>query len=1172
MNDLLVAPIHVLCVAGPDAGKAFVPTPAGVTLGRESDVNVRDRETSRGHLFIRLVSTRRGELVEVQDRGSSNGFATGRWVAPAPGFGRNWARVKKVKSGGGSALLGPGSVFLVGSNLWEVKARPVSFDLKTAVQYDGSERSVGRRSWMFLLPLISVVWLLARFLGGAAALAFAGLLLAVAVYTWFAIRSRRRPQPRWGIIYGLGLPPRGASFQTDATSSDGFESGADGHSGPFTDGFGPHGPALVGAAPFVAGRPTVTGHSLSTRGEDWIKGASRHRHSACLSTRGEDWIIDFSPAPTLKRIRVPTPIGTFLLVIPKFRRGDSIHTQPPVDIALHDGTGWTEWVLAQALIHARLAGIAAYIQPETPSILRDDSENPLLTVQPTPGAADHIIQCPPSVPLQVQTPKVSRRKERGLPSRVLVNELPDPAKASNSGAKTGLRVPIGMSEGGVASLDIVADGPHALVAGTTGSGKSEALRTWIAQMCRARGPRALRLVLIDYKGGAAFRDLTGLPHLEGLLTDLDSGNTARAIAGLSCELTKREEALAAKGWASLDDWEKRDPTTAPARIVCVIDEFRAMIRTHPDTLDDLVDLAARGRSLGMHLIAATQSPGGVVTPAMRANLTLRICLRTADASDSMEVLGTATAAELPRIPGRAIVDAGAPVVVQWAYSDNEANPAGNTTNAARDTTNPAGNTTNSARDSACTVIGTDISMNRAPNITGGAVTSATETANGPGKTAPVVKGPTSAAKGHPPSSTWNHGEQAATPTLWRPALPELIPEDSVPSLLSRKTLAVTATDPQPSPFSAMNSLLSSPGSPVIATDPHPSHPVSVMNGPSPHPSPPVFAIADNIANREYLPLTIGSAPITIVGPANRRAAALAAAAHASHALVINTAEVEINNAAHALDAARWAGRAVVIDDLGEFLRGTESWGMGAGQSWWRDFLRRHHAGLVVGVESSDYGLVRSWSRALLSMPASQARAIALPRDAAELCRDRFVTYPWDGQLPAQVSVISFEGGARESADCVPYRTREEIERSPMGKPLMGEAHLIEPLAASSSILVELQQRVKDGAREKGRSEADLRARWEKFERVDVLGKLEPEIVEVLKRAALDVGADFKQVNEIELVAGGYRCRRGVVTVLGEVPTHALRALKLPPYIRADSAEYSATWVGFCDVWYRLFPL
>lgn len=1158
MNDLLVAPIHVLCVAGPDAGKAFVPTPAGVTLGRESDVNVRDRETSRGHLFIRLVSTRRGELVEVQDRDSSNGFATGRWVAPAPGFGRNWARVKKVKSGGGSALLGPGSVFLVGSNLWEVKARPVSFDLKTAVQYDGSERSVGRRSWMFLLPLISVVWLLARFLGGAAALAFAGLLLAVAVYTWFAIRSRRRPQPRWGIIYGLGLPPRGASFQTDATSSDGFESGADGHSGPFTDGFGPHGPALVGAAPFVAGRPTVTGHSLSTRGEDWIKGASRHRHSACLSTRGEDWIIDFSPAPTLKRIRVPTPMGTFLLVIPKFRRGHSIHTQPPVDIALHDGTGWTEWVLAQALVHARLAGIAAHIQPETPSILRDASENPLLTVQPTPGAADHIIQCPPSAPLQVQTPKVSRRKERGLPSHVLVNELPNPAKAPNSGAKTGLRVPIGMSEGGVALLDLVADGPHALVAGTTGSGKSEALRTWIAQMCRARGPGALRLVLIDYKGGAAFRDLTGLPHVEGLLTDLDSGSTARAIAGLSCELTKREEALAAKGWASLDDWEKRDPTTAPARIVCVIDEFRAMIRTHPDTLDDLVDLAARGRSLGMHLIAATQSPGGVVTPAMRANLTLRICLRTADASDSMEVLGTATAAELPRIPGRAIVDAGTPVVVQWAYSDNEANPAGGTTNPSRDT--------------APTVIRTEISVKRTPSITGGAVTTATETANAPGKTAPVVNGTTSVPKGHPPSSAWYHDEQVVTPTLWCPALPDLIPEDSVPSLLSRKTPAMTATEPQPSPLSAMNSLLSSPGSPVIATEPQPSPSVSAMNGPSSHPSPPVFAIADNIANREYLPLTIGSDPIAIVGPANRRAAALAAATHASHALVINTAEVEINDAAHALDVARWAGRAVVIDDLGEFLRGTESWGMGAGQSWWRDFLRRHQAGLVAGVDPSDYGLVRSWSRALLSMPASQARAIALPRDAAELCRDRFVTYPWDGQLPAQVSVISFEGGARESADCVPYRTREEIERSPMGKPLMGEAHLIEPLAASSSILVELQQRVKDGAREKGRSEADLRARWEKFERVDVLGKLEPEIVEVLKRAALDVGADFKQVNEIELVAGGYRCRRGVVTVLGEVPTHALRALKLPPYIRADSAEYSATWVGFCDVWYRLFPL
>ncbi len=219
---------------------------------------------------------------------------------------------------------------------------------------------------------------------------------------------------------------------------------------------------------------------------------------------------------------------------------------------------------------------------------------------------------------------------------------------------------IGVSQDGPFALDLRRDGPHVLVAGTTGAGKSELLQTLVASLALGNRPDAMTFVLVDYKGGAAFKDCARLPHTVGMVTDLDGPLVERALASLTAELTLRERMLAEAGTKDLEDyWYDGSPTGPLARLVLVIDEFASLVEELPDFVRGLVGIAQRGRSLGVHLVLATQRPSGVVSPEIRANTNLRIALRVTDAAESHDVVDSADAAALPRaLPGRAVVRTG----------------------------------------------------------------------------------------------------------------------------------------------------------------------------------------------------------------------------------------------------------------------------------------------------------------------------------------------------------------------------------------------------------------------------------------------------------------------------------------------------------------------------------
>jgi S-DNA-T family DNA segregation ATPase FtsK/SpoIIIE len=230
-------------------------------------------------------------------------------------------------------------------------------------------------------------------------------------------------------------------------------------------------------------------------------------------------------------------------------------------------------------------------------------------------------------------------------------------------------VPLGVGvDGELFTVDLRQDGPHALVAGTTGAGKSELLQALVAGLAVGNRPDELAFVLIDYKGGAAFKDCARLPHTVGMVTDLDGHLTERALSSLGAELRRRETVLRNGGCKDIDDYlASRSATDASLpRLVLVVDEFATLAEELPDFVGGLVGIAQRGRSLGVHLVLATQRPSGVVSADIRANTTLRIALRVTDAGESADVVDVKDAATISRsTPGRAVARIGAGAVTPF---------------------------------------------------------------------------------------------------------------------------------------------------------------------------------------------------------------------------------------------------------------------------------------------------------------------------------------------------------------------------------------------------------------------------------------------------------------------------------------------------------------------------
>ncbi|SNU01535.1 FtsK/SpoIIIE family protein [Ruaniaceae bacterium KH17] len=395
------------------------------------------------------------------------------------------------------------------------------------------------------------------------------------------------------------------------------------------------------------------------------------------------WFFLLAPALLLtqafrRKSRRLRPLRSPLAILVSSHEGRAFHSEPHVPVrALRGelaGSGWAVRSEAEAIW---LAGyLATWNDPDVLAVaspwVTTHGTGLLVSFGATPPARDAVAITwarRPQWALPLRLPRGCRATTRWA-GQLCTNRDPLPihylfAEASAI-AGSGLSVALGRSDAGPVQIDL-ARAPHALVAGATGSGKSELLTSWLLLMAARLPPTHLNIVLIDFKGGATSDTLAELPHVADTATDLDPASAQRIITSLRAALRERERVLAAQHARDISELD--DP---PPRLVIVVDEFRALADDVPDTLDQLVRLAAQGRSLGVHMILATQRPSGAVTPDMRANIPLRIALRATESADSHDLIGTDAAARLAAVPGRAVVVDGTHRVAQIAWTPDPA--------------------------------------------------------------------------------------------------------------------------------------------------------------------------------------------------------------------------------------------------------------------------------------------------------------------------------------------------------------------------------------------------------------------------------------------------------------------------------------------------------------------
>ena len=595
---------HLACVSGPDRG-SVVPLVAGGDIGRGTFPHLRDPHLSRQHVTCEAERP---------------GFRLRRGCC---GVLRNQSRVNPQAWPGGRIRVYPGSRVHLGSGLWEVRTRPQS------LEWPLPPVRAGRGAWR-LLPLVMLpllLWRLLRLPGVLFLLALVGCATALLV-SWLAANRRR-----------------GRRFD-----------------GAFL--------LLVYAALNSAGGPTprqppARGPSENvTQTRLWLS-----RVGGRKVTLGSDGTLGLvgpgsqSAAHWIAAQLCAAHPSLKAAAGPPTEAGGSLQLLAPAAAATPTGAA-AGGSRATAEIHW-----ASTIEDVPARVTR------ILRVSPRLGAHWRL---PSGSDGQDALPECVSFTDVGLP--VPFQSRAYPAAAAQiltawqqfEQTSEPWRVPVATREPGgstarqIVSLDLLSDGPHALLVGGTGSGKSGALQTWLWALAAQLPPARLRMALIDYKGGSTFKVLESLPHVDVSASDMDPSGGSWLLSRLQRVLHRRKQQLAAAGYADLPQWEAASLGDAPPRMLLVIDEFQALAAGHDGQLAALYRLAAQGRSLGLHLILSTQRLSADVGADLRATVDLRVALRATEAMDAIAVTGSPAAAKLPRVPGRAVVNGS---TIQFAHHE-----------------------------------------------------------------------------------------------------------------------------------------------------------------------------------------------------------------------------------------------------------------------------------------------------------------------------------------------------------------------------------------------------------------------------------------------------------------------------------------------------------------------
>lgn len=599
-------PFHLACIRGPDRGAVF-PVPG--ILGRKGAASLTDPSCSREHARIEVD----GNRVVLEDLGSFNGTYIRR-------------RLTRRRARPGTRIrLTVGTQVLLGANVCVLRARPRHLDTPSPLRLSSFLVAAPFMSMLFFLSLRVFSTALPTSLGRAPQLLIPLIMIITVAGIVLFLRLTASAAARDAPALALRLASLAAATHTRSVPSTHTRQASPQSPSP---------PRLAELS-FFGRRAERVLLPSGVRPRSITPGALHEPKTIGCIGSGADGLAMWIASVLIVRNgggRILLPDGTQLIFGTPDMRIHIVFADSPTsdEAALIGNEQDPYWRIAVA---PHLDMLPSWCQSviETHGRILGPSWWEQL------GAHDLAGELPHDIAL----------------ADLLAHYCPSGTTFSE------LTVPVGVGPHGPFLLDLVADGPHALLAGSTGSGKSEALLTWLRALCATRSPQEMRLILIDYKGGATFASLRTHPCVEAVFTDLSQGSTSRALRAIPALLRRRELEFAQRGYADYSSWvdayREGRCEAPPPRIVLAIDEFAVLAQSHGSGIDVLSRIAAQGRSLGFHLIAATQRPSGALTASMRANLELRIGLRVLDESDSIDLLGDSSAAHLPRLPGRAIV-------------------------------------------------------------------------------------------------------------------------------------------------------------------------------------------------------------------------------------------------------------------------------------------------------------------------------------------------------------------------------------------------------------------------------------------------------------------------------------------------------------------------------------